>query len=87
MSCPDAEFIDTAEFARRVGVAASTVRAWVKAGHLVPAGRTPGKVGRYRFLPEQVASAVRPSERALAIEATVMAARQAFRIARRGRAG
>ena len=78
-------YMGTAAFARLVGVSPDTIRSWVRAGLLEPAGRT--VTGRLRFTEAQVSSAVRPSERALAIEATVMAARQALRLARRGRAG
>lgn len=44
--------LTTRQFAERVGVVPETIRRWVRAGHLRPAGRTP--TGQHRFAPEQV---------------------------------
>lgn len=84
MNCADSP-LDTKAFAKRVGVHPKTVARWVQAGDIVP-GRTPG--GRYRFTEAHVALVLRgrASERALDLEAHVLASRAAMR-ARRGRRG
>lgn len=43
--------ISTKRLARLVGVEPETVRRWVRAGKVTPAGQTPG--GHYRFRREQ----------------------------------
>jgi len=75
--------MSTRAFAARVGVHPKTVLRWIADESLVP-GRTPG--GRYRFTEAHVALVLRgrASERALDLEAHVLAARAALR-ARRGR--
>ena len=64
---PDPILITAREFARRAGVETETVRRWVRAGKLLPAGKTPG--GHLRFRPEQVQELLNPPVAGLAAKA------------------
>lgn len=80
---PLPDTMDTDAFAHACGVKPETVRRWVRRGLLQPHGRTLG--GHMRFRADQVADALgasQPSERALDLEAHVLAAREKARARR-----
>ena len=80
----DDRLLTSREFAQRCGVVPETVRRWVRAGRVSPAGATPG--GQLRFAEAQVDEALGrgPSERALDIEAHVRSSLARLRARRRG---
>ena len=82
-------YMDSRQFAARIGVVPETVRKWVRQGKLRPAGRLLG--GQYRFTEEQVLELLRAPrplpERARAIEAHVLEARAKLAARRKRRRG
>lgn len=86
MSTPS-DPLNTRAFALACGVVPETVREWVRLGYITPDFRTPrGKHLRFTQAQVDEVKQGRPSERAMDIEAHVLAARARQRM-RRGRAG
>jgi len=79
--------LSTRAFADRLGVVPETVRRWVRAGRITPAGRTP--TGQLRFSEEQVADVLSgpasASGRAADLEAHVAASMARIRRLRRAK--
>lgn len=72
-------FLTTREFAEKLGVCPETIRRWVRAKKIAPAGQTP--TGHYRFREEQVGQAINnpASNRAEDLSAHVHAANAKIR--------